>query len=176
MKTTRVIRIGLALLLVAGAAPTLTAAPVTTSNSSRTRVSIADGQWRLNGAVTYRGAKAEGRGKVGPDLTSIGQVRSERDLLEAIVYPSATLVRSYESVLVITKAGDEHSGDLREDAPDEVLLATGPTTEVRIARSDIAEVRPGTVSVMPQGMDEQLSRQELADLLAFLKNTEWGPQ
>jgi len=37
-------------------------------------------------------------------------------------------------------------------------------------------MRPGTVSVMPQGMDEQLSRQELADLMAFLKNTRPGAQ
>ena len=78
--------------------------------------------------------------------------------------------------MIATKDGEEQSGVLRKDAPDEVLLATGPTTEVRIARSDIKEMRPGSVSVMPQGLDEQLSRQELADLVAFLKNTKWGPQ
>ena len=115
-------------------------------------------------------------GKVGPDLTSIGQARSERDLLESIVYPSASFVRSFEPMLVVTKSGDEQSGVIRKDAPDEVVLATGPNTEARIARSDIAEMRPGTVSVMPQGLDEQLTREELADLLAFLKNTRWGPQ
>jgi len=59
MKNTSVIRIGLALLLVAGAAPTLTTAPLDPSNSSRTRVSIVDTKWRLNGDVTYPGAKAE---------------------------------------------------------------------------------------------------------------------
>jgi hypothetical protein len=53
-------------------------------------------------------------------------------------------------------------------------LATGPGTEVRIARADIAEMRPSSVSVMPGGLDEQLSRQELADLVAFLKGTKWG--
>ena len=121
-------------------------------------------------AIGYQG------GKVGPDLTRISEVRSERDLLESIVYPSASFVRSYEPVVIATKDGEEQSGVLRKDAPDEVLLATGPTTEVRIARADITEIRPGTVSVMPQGLDEQLSRQELADLLAFLKNTKWGPQ
>jgi len=121
-------------------------------------------------ALGYQG------GKVGPDLTRISEVRSERDLLEAIVYPSASFVRSYEPVVVATKDGEEQSGVLRKDSPEEVLLATGPTTEVRIARSDITEMRPGAVSVMPQGLDEQLSRQELADLLAFLKNTKWGPQ
>ena len=121
-------------------------------------------------AIGYQG------GKVGPDLTRISEIRSERDLLEAIVYPSASFVRSYEPMIVSTKSGDEQSGVLRRDAPEEILLATGPTTEIRIPRSDISEMRPGTVSVMPQGLDEQLSRQELADLLAFLKNTKWGAQ
>ena len=77
---------------------------------------------------------------------------------------------------MVTKTGDDHSGVLRRDAPDEVLLATGPNTEIRIARSDIAEIRPGSVSVMPGGLDEQLSRQELADLVTFLKATKWGAQ
>ena len=113
-------------------------------------------------------------GQVGPDLTSIGQIRTERDLLESIVYPSASFVRSYEPVLVITKSGEPHNGVLRQDAADEILLATGPGTEVRIARADIAEMRPSSVSVMPGGLDEQLSRQELADLVAFLKGTKWG--
>jgi putative membrane-bound dehydrogenase-like protein len=115
-------------------------------------------------------------GHVGPDLTSIGQARTERDLLESIVFPSASFVRSYEPLIVLTKSGEEFSGVLRRDAPDEVLLATGPTTETRIVRSDIAEMRPGAVSVMPAGLDEQLSRQELSDLVAFLKGTKWGPQ
>jgi putative heme-binding domain-containing protein len=114
-------------------------------------------------------------GNVGPDLTSISQARTERDLLEAIVYPSASFVRSYEPVIVLTKTDEEFSGVLRRDAADEILLATGPNTEVRVARSDIAEMRPGRVSVMPAGLDEQLSRQELADLVAFLKGTKWGP-
>lgn len=121
-------------------------------------------------AIGYQG------GKVGPDLTRISEVRGERDLLEAIVYPSASFVRSYEPMIVATKDGEEHSGVLRREDAAEVLLATGPTTEMRIARADITEMRPGAVSVMPQGLDEQLSRAELADLLAFLRNTKWGAQ
>jgi putative membrane-bound dehydrogenase-like protein len=115
-------------------------------------------------------------GKVGPDLTSIGQVRTERDLLEAIVYPSASFVRSFEPYIVTTRNGEEVSGVLRKDAPDEVELATGPGTEARIARADIAGIRPGTVSIMPAGLEEQLTRQELGDLIAFLKATKWGPK
>jgi putative heme-binding domain-containing protein len=114
-------------------------------------------------------------GTVGPDLTSIGQARTERDLLEAIVYPSASFVRSYEPVIVTTKTDEEYSGVLRKDAADEIVLATGANTEARIARSDINEMRPSQVSVMPGGLDEQLTKQELADLVAFLKGTKWGP-
>jgi putative heme-binding domain-containing protein len=115
-------------------------------------------------------------GHVGPDLTSIGQIRTERDLLESIVYPSASFVRSFEPYVVRTKSDDEYSGVLRKDAANEIILATGPTTEVRIDRADIVDMRPGTVSVMPAGLEQQLSRQELADLVAFLKATKWGAQ
>jgi putative membrane-bound dehydrogenase-like protein len=108
-------------------------------------------------------------GHVGPDLTNIGQARTERDLLESVIYPSASFVRSYEPMIVVTKSGDEYSGVIRRDAPEEVLLATGVNTEMRIARSEIGEMRPGTVSIMPAGLDEQLNRQELADLVTFLK-------
>jgi putative heme-binding domain-containing protein len=115
-------------------------------------------------------------GKVGPDLTSIGQARTETDLLESIVYPSASFVRSYEPYVVSTKSDETYSGVLKKDAPEEIILATGPNAEVRLARSDIVDIRPGTVSVMPAGLEQQLSRQELADLLAFLKSTKWGPR
>ena len=105
--------------------------------------------------------------------TKIGQIRGERDLLEAIIFPSASFVRSFEPVIVSTKDGEEYSGILRRDSADELVLATGPGAEVHVARADLAEMRPGKLSVMPQGLDEQLTRQELADLVAFLKATRW---
>jgi putative heme-binding domain-containing protein len=113
-------------------------------------------------------------GRVGPDLTRIGQVRSERDLLEAIVYPSASFARSYEPFAVRTRSGALHTGVLRSDLSDEVVLATATGDEIRIPRPDIADLQPGTVSLMPPGLDQQLTRQELADLLAFLKATRSG--
>jgi putative membrane-bound dehydrogenase-like protein len=113
-------------------------------------------------------------GEVGPDLTAVGTVRSADDLLEAIVYPSASFVRSYEPVTVATKDGEERLGILRRDDDRGVTLVTGPTAVQEIRREDIAEVRPSTVSIMPAGLEEQLSRQDLSDLLAFLKNTKWG--
>ncbi len=113
-------------------------------------------------------------GKVGPDLTRIGEARTERDLLESIVYPSATFVRSFEPMVVVTRGGEEILGIVKSEGERELVLLGGPGVEQRIARADVAELRPGTVSMMPGGLDAQLSRQELSDLIAFLRNTKWG--
>jgi putative heme-binding domain-containing protein len=114
-------------------------------------------------AVGYMG------GNIGPDLTRIGSVRADRDLLESIVFPSASFVRSYEPVVVVTKQGKAHNGLIRKDTPEEIVLATSATEEVRVSREAIDEIRPSKVSVMPAGLDQQLSPREIADLVAFLK-------
>ncbi len=109
-------------------------------------------------------------GHVGPDLTRVGQIRTERDLLEAIVYPSASFVRSFEPMIISTKDGEEYSGIIKNENNESVLLVSGPNAEQLLARANIAEIRPGTLSIMPEGLDQQLSRQELADLIAFLRS------
>ncbi len=114
-------------------------------------------------AIGYRG------GNVGPDLTRIGSIRSDRDLLEAIVFPSASLVRSFEPIAVATNDGKVFNGLLRGETADELRLATGVNQEARIARREIDEIRPSTISIMPAGLNQQLTHQELADLVAFLK-------
>src|SRR5205823_2266685 len=75
-------------------------------------------------------------GNVGPDLTNIGKVRPVRDLLEALVFPSARFVPGSETVLDNLQDGKAHDGLNRQDGPDEILLATGINQEVRIARKD----------------------------------------
>jgi len=118
-------------------------------------------------AIGYAG------GRVGPGLTKIGEIRSRRDLLEAVVFPSASFVRSFEP-LVVQTVDDIYNGVPLEEDDAQLTLALNADEQVRIARASIEEVRPGTVSVMPSGLDEQLSPQELADLLAFLEATRWG--
>ncbi|MDB5344199.1 MAG: putative rane-bound dehydrogenase [Schlesneria sp.] len=109
-------------------------------------------------------------GTVGPDLSRIGQIRSERDLLEALLFPSVSFVRSYEPILIVTKSGKSFNGLIRRESPDEITLVTGAKEETRISRDDIEEIRPGTVSIMPAGLETQLTKEQLADLVAFLKS------
>lgn len=139
--------------------------------------SLKDGDVR-RGQIVFNSAKAVCSachaigylgGNVGPDLTHIGKIRTERDLLESIVFPSASLVRSYEPIRVTIKSGKVYNGLLRKDTPEEIVLATGPNQEVRLAREALEDVQPSKVSVMPAGLDGQLTPRELADLVAFLK-------
>jgi putative heme-binding domain-containing protein len=109
-------------------------------------------------------------GRIGPDLTHIGAIRTGRDLLEAIVFPSATIVRGYEPYLVTTKDGRTHTGILAGESGDAIHLVNAERTLVRIPRAAVESLEPSRVSIMPQGLDQQLSRQELADLIAFLRS------
>lgn len=108
-------------------------------------------------------------GNIGPDLTGIHRIRSDYDLLEAIVYPSASFVRSYETVQAMTWDGRIVSGMIADEDAQSITLTTGIDQRVRIERDDIDSLRPGAVSIMPAGLDQQLTAQQLADLLAFLK-------
>jgi putative membrane-bound dehydrogenase-like protein len=109
---------------------------------------------------------------VGPDLTRIGKIRTERDLLESILYPSLSFVRSYEPIVIATTDGRIVNGLIRNETETELVIATAPNQEVRIRRDEIDQTQPSTVSVMPAGLEKQLSIQELLDLVRFLKNTE----
>ena len=109
-------------------------------------------------------------GDIGPALTRIGQTRNERDLLESIVIPSATIVQRYEPWTVVTTDGRTLSGVIQRETPDAIVLTAAADKSFRIDRSDIENMAPSPVSIMPQGLDRQLTPQQLADLVAFLKS------
>jgi len=109
-------------------------------------------------------------GTVGPELSKVGEIRTERDLLESILFPSLSFVQSYEPVVVVTVDGRTINGRIVEESDKELVIATAPNQESRLARDDVESIEPSQVSVMPGGLEGQLSIEELADLVAFLKN------
>src|SRR6185437_15800563 len=115
-------------------------------------------------------AVADQGAHVGPDLSKIGGARAPRDLLESVVYPSASFARGFEPYLIKTKDGDVESGLISQQTSDAIYLVTGPKEVKRIARARIADIRLGTVSIMPQGFDTTLTKQELADLISYLSS------
>ncbi len=107
---------------------------------------------------------------VGPELTHIGRIRTKRDFLESILYPSESLARDFESFSVTMKDGAVHFGLIQRETADSIYVTDLAGTEHPLPRSQVKSVSPVPVSLMPQGLDAALTRQELLDLIAYLKS------
>ena len=108
-------------------------------------------------------------GNIGPDLNRIGQIRTERVLLESILFPNLSFVRSYEPVAIVTDDGRVYNGAIRDETDDTITLQLDAQKTVQLAKSMIEERKQGTVSIMPAGLEKQLTPQDLADLVKYLK-------
>ena len=109
-------------------------------------------------------------GSIGPDLSRIGAIRSHRELLQAIAFPNARLEQSYRSVKILTVDGRSLNGLVEREEFDMVELVTGANQRVRLAVADIEERQASDVSIMPSGITDTLSHQQIADLIAFLES------
>jgi putative heme-binding domain-containing protein len=107
---------------------------------------------------------------VGPNLSTIGSIRVERDLLESILFPSNSLARDYEAYAIDTADSRSFIGVVRASLPDVLVFADAGAQEHRIPHSQITAKTLLTTSLMPQGLDKALSEQQLMDLVAFLRS------
>ena len=107
---------------------------------------------------------------VGPDLTTIGANRSATDLLESIVFPSASIVRDYSTYQVLTLNGRVFSGILVSESSEAIQLQQASGKSVRILQSDIERIDPGSVSIMPAGLEQALTEDELVDIVKYLQS------
>ncbi len=107
---------------------------------------------------------------LGPHLLTIGKRRSRRDLLESIVFPSASFARSYEPYVLRLRDGNVVSGVIVGESESELKIAKHGTYSFSVKVQSIESIDASKISVMPAGMDKALSRQEIADLLAYLES------
>jgi putative heme-binding domain-containing protein len=113
----------------------------------------------------------EGRGAtVGPDLTLIAKGATRRRLLESILQPGLEVAPQYQSWVVETHDGRVRTGmslgKHNDDRTERFLGADGKTFDVNTR--DVASMRASPTSIMPNGLEQQLSVDELRDLLAYL--------
>ena len=110
-----------------------------------------------------------GEGKsVGPDLTGIRNQPAEVLLLHIIV-PEYEIMPIYTCYNVETREGQGFTGLLAAETPDAITLRLAQGIEQRIPRSEIASMQTSRLSLMPQELEKAMSRQDLADLISFLK-------
>jgi putative heme-binding domain-containing protein len=106
---------------------------------------------------------------VGPDLTKIGSIRAGRDILESIVLPSATLAQGYDVLNVRFKDGESATGIRVGKSEDPLVLRDAAGNEMRYRQETIESIGRSKVSLMPEGLLQQLTHEEIRDLLAFLQ-------
>jgi len=107
-------------------------------------------------------------GRIGPDLTGIN-MKSKEELLAAILDPSAAIEARYVNYLVTTKDGRMYDGVLAGETPGAITLRGGSEEDVTLPRAAVQEIRSSNISLMPEDLEKTLSKQDLADVIAYLR-------
>ncbi len=109
-------------------------------------------------------------GRLGPELSRIGKTRTRRDLVEAVVFPSFRMSQGYYPVRIRTVDDVVFNGIFSKQTDSYVELLCGADKVCRIATDEIAEKSESKLSVMPTGLEQQMSLAEFADLIAYLES------
>ncbi|MDR3638527.1 MAG: HEAT repeat domain-containing protein [Isosphaeraceae bacterium] len=124
------------------------------------------------GTVSCGGChRVQGQGQwVGPDLSTIGMKYGIDELFRSILNPSAAIGYNFRTVAVALRDGQTVAGIPVEESPDRLVLKTNDGKRITVRPSEIEERTYSDVSLMPEGLAESLSDDELVDLLAFLSS------
>jgi putative heme-binding domain-containing protein len=106
--------------------------------------------------------------KVGPDLRAAGDKFGRRELVESVLYPSASIAVGYSTTIVKPRGGEDEFVGVVKDAKDGVTLMLGDGRVVHVAAAEIARQRVSDVSLMPEGLQGSLTLGEFADLIEYL--------
>jgi putative heme-binding domain-containing protein len=128
---------------------------------------------RANCAKCHR---FEGQGEsFGPDLTSVANRFTRKELLEAIVHPSHVISSQYASKTVLTKDGRQLTGLVVPGSGGETVVILPTAERVTLLPKQIEATKPSKVSAMPDGLLDPLSLEEIADLVAYLQKSTRPP-
>lgn len=111
-------------------------------------------------------------GATGPDLTGVGNRFSPADVLEAILLPSKVISDQYQTTMIDTTDGDTQVGRITMEDDAKLLLQPNPlsTDTIEIAKREVKSRTLSKVSMMPQGLVDHFTKEEILDLIAYLRS------
>jgi putative membrane-bound dehydrogenase-like protein len=113
--------------------------------------------------------RLDGEGhEAGPDLSDVRN-RSRLALLFDVLDPNSKVEPRFTAYSVITVDGKVFNGLIVSETPEAVVLRMAEGKQQVIGRAQIESVRAGNVSLMPEGIEKDVSIQQMADLLEYLK-------
>lgn len=109
---------------------------------------------------------------VGPDLTTLSSRFKRRDILESILWPSKIISDQYQSEMMELSDGTVVTGVLVRENATAMLVRTAenPDKPVVVTKARITTRAASPVSLMPEGLIDTLSHDEIANLLAFVSS------
>ena len=113
--------------------------------------------------------KLNGLGQdVGPDLATIRN-RPAHSILSDIIMPNASIAQNYESYVVETTSSGMMTGVMSAQTPTTITIRQEAGRDEVIRRADIKGMRVTSLSAMPADLDRQITIDQMADLIRFLK-------
>ncbi len=106
---------------------------------------------------------------VAPDIAD-SRRRTREQLLLSILDPNRAVDNNYFSYSLVTNAGRVLTGIVASETPTTVTLRQAEGKVVRVLRDDIEVLKSNGISLMPEGLEKNISQAQMADLLNFLKN------
>lgn len=113
----------------------------------------------------------EGGVAFGPDLAAL-ENRPPEWLLRAIIIPNHAISDGYEQWVVERNDGERMVGIISSETPTSITLKNANGEETTVARADIASIEEVQGSAMPAGLENQISKQQMSDLLSYLMSVQ----
>jgi putative membrane-bound dehydrogenase-like protein len=106
---------------------------------------------------------------VAPDISD-SRVKTPEQLLVDILNPNQAIDNNYVSYTVAMQDGSVHSGIIAGETASSLTLRQAENKTLDLLRADVEAIRSSGASLMPEGFEKQLSQQQMADLISFIKN------
>ena len=121
----------------------------------------------LNSCASCHRVRGQGQW-VGPDLSTIGTKYGKDELLRSVLNPGAAIGYSYRALILALTDGRVITGLPVEDTPQKLVVKTADGQRIVLRPGDVEDRKTSDVSLMPDGLAQGMSDQELVDLLSFL--------
>lgn len=110
-------------------------------------------------------------GAIGPDLTALSGRFSPRDILESVILPSKQVSDQYQAIKALTDDGKVVVGRIVNLNGDNIAINTNmldPNAITNVNRNHLEEILPSDQSMMPEGLLDNFTEDEVKDLMAYL--------
>ena len=132
------------------------------------------GQQLFAAASCFKCHRFRGQGGiVGPDLTAAGRRFNNKDLLDSMTIPSRTISDQYQASMFVLANGKTVIGRVANLSGQNIMVMTNmlePGKFTAVQRNTIEEVIPSKTSLMPEGLLNTLTRDEILDLIAYIRS------